>query len=102
MPDPKASLAACAARLPPRPGREPFLGEVWKWVEEYGGRICDQLRRIGSSVDWSRKAFTMDENLSVRGEGARWLRGKLPRRPGVSPWTSQHAARPCPQILPAG
>ena len=38
---------------------------MWKWVDEYGGRICDQLRRIGSSVDWSRKAFTMDDNLSV-------------------------------------
>jgi leucyl-tRNA synthetase len=46
-------------------GREAFLTEVWKWVDEYGGRICDQLRRIGSSVDWSRKAFTMDDNLSV-------------------------------------
>ena len=34
-------------------------------MDEYGGRICDQLRRIGSSVDWSRKAFTMDDNLSV-------------------------------------
>ncbi|GAX73886.1 hypothetical protein CEUSTIGMA_g1336.t1 [Chlamydomonas eustigma] len=45
-------------------GREAFLTEVWKWVDEYGGRICDQLRRIGSSVDWSRKAFTMDDNLS--------------------------------------
>ena len=50
----------------PPPGREAFLAEVWKWVDEYGGRICDQLRRIGSSVDWSRKAFTMDDNLSVR------------------------------------
>jgi valyl-tRNA synthetase len=34
-------------------------------VDEYGGRICDQLRRIGSSVDWSRLAFTMDANLSA-------------------------------------
>lgn len=49
------------------PGRDNFLTEVWQWVDQYGGRICDQLRRIGSSVDWSRKAFTMDENLSVRG-----------------------------------
>lgn len=58
-------------------GRDNFLGEVWKWVEEYGGRICDQLRRIGSSVDWSRKAFTMDDNLSVRRpprlSGGQWL-----------------------------
>eukprot|EP00955_Chlamydomonas_euryale_P072345 361368-Chlamydomonas_euryale.AAC.1 len=45
--------------------REKFLEEVFKWVDEYGGRICDQLRRIGSSVDWSRLAFTMDANLSA-------------------------------------
>ena len=50
-------------------GRDNFLTEVWKWVDQYGGRICDQLRRIGSSVDWSRKAFTMDENLSVSERG---------------------------------
>ena len=31
----------------------------------YGGRICDQLRRLGSSVDWSREVFTLDDNLSV-------------------------------------
>ena len=36
----------------PQPGREGFLEEVWKWVREYGDRICDQLRRLGSSVDW--------------------------------------------------
>ncbi len=36
-------------------GREGFLPEVWKWVGEYGDRIFDQLRRLGSSVDWDRK-----------------------------------------------
>jgi valyl-tRNA synthetase len=46
-------------------GRGPFLTEVWKWVDVHGGRICDQLRRIGSSVDWTRQAFTMDDNLSA-------------------------------------
>lgn len=46
-------------------GREAFLEEVWKWVNEHGDRIFEQLRRLGSSVDWSRKAFTMDENLSI-------------------------------------
>ncbi|KAL4444290.1 hypothetical protein ABPG75_012027 [Micractinium tetrahymenae] len=46
-------------------GREGFLQEVWKWVGEYGDRIFDQLRRLGSSVDWDRKAFTMDDNLSA-------------------------------------
>jgi valyl-tRNA synthetase len=45
-------------------GREAFLGEVWKYVDEYGGRICGQLRRLGSSVDWRRQVFTMDDRLS--------------------------------------
>ncbi len=36
-------------------GREAFLVEVWKWVDEYGDRICEQIRRMGASVDWSRK-----------------------------------------------
>ena len=47
-------------------GREAFLREVFKWVDEYGGRICLQLRRMGSSVDWERCVFTMDETRSVR------------------------------------
>ena len=42
-------------------GREEFVAEVWKWVEEYGGRILQQKRRIGDSCDWSRERFTMDE-----------------------------------------
>ena len=45
-------------------GREAFLQRVWAWKEDYGGRILRQLRRLGSSVDWTREAFTMDENLS--------------------------------------
>ena len=45
-------------------GREKFVEEVWKWKEEYGNRITMQIRRLGSSVDWSREAFTMDEQLS--------------------------------------
>lgn len=46
-------------------GREAFLEEVWKYVDEYGNKICNQLRRLGSSVDWERQAFTMDSNLST-------------------------------------
>lgn len=46
-------------------GREVFLQEVFKWVDEYGGRICTQLRRMGSSVDWDRCVFTMDDTRSV-------------------------------------
>jgi len=45
-------------------GREAFLSEVWKWKEHYHGRITDQMKRIGDSVDWSRERFTMDEGLS--------------------------------------
>ena len=45
-------------------GREAFLKKVWQWKEEYGGRICQQLRRIGSSLDWTREVFTMDQKLS--------------------------------------
>jgi valyl-tRNA synthetase len=45
-------------------GREKFLQRVWKWKEENGGTIINQLRRLGSSCDWSRTRFTMDEGLS--------------------------------------
>jgi len=45
-------------------GREKFLERVWVWKEKYGGNICNQLRRLGSSVDWSREVFTMDSKLS--------------------------------------
>ena len=41
-------------------GREKFVDEVWRWKEQYGSKICRQLRRLGSSVDWSRERFTMD------------------------------------------
>ncbi len=42
-------------------GREEFLKHAWAWKEEYGGRITDQLRRLGASCDWSRERFTMDD-----------------------------------------
>jgi valyl-tRNA synthetase len=45
-------------------GREKFLEAVWKWKDEYGGAIGEQLRRLGASADWSRERFTMDEGLS--------------------------------------
>src|SRR6267143_1483441 len=45
-------------------GREKFIERVWQWKQEYGGQILNQLRREGASVDWSRFAFTMDEDLS--------------------------------------
>jgi valyl-tRNA synthetase len=42
-------------------GREGFLAEVWAWKEEYGGLILKQLRRLGTSPDWSRERFTLDQ-----------------------------------------
>jgi valyl-tRNA synthetase len=45
-------------------GREKFLEKVWEWKAESGNTITKQLRRLGSSVDWSRERFTMDEGLS--------------------------------------
>src|SRR5665213_2045434 len=45
-------------------GREKFLEAVWKWKDESGGAIVEQLRRLGASADWSRERFTMDEGLS--------------------------------------
>jgi valyl-tRNA synthetase len=45
-------------------GREKFVERVWQWKHESGGQILKQMRRMGSSVDWSRERFTMDEGLS--------------------------------------
>ena len=42
-------------------GREKFLDRVWDWRKEYGGRIVNQLKKMGSSADWDRERFTMDE-----------------------------------------
>ncbi|BDR76468.1 valine--tRNA ligase [Clostridium tetani] len=44
-------------------GREAFLERVWEWSEEYRGRIRDQLKKLGSSADFTRESFTMDDNL---------------------------------------
>src|SRR3989339_469157 len=45
-------------------GKEKFLEKVWEWKEKYGNIILDQLKKIGSSCDWSRTRFTMDERYS--------------------------------------
>jgi valyl-tRNA synthetase len=45
-------------------GREEFLERAWQWKEQYGGRITEQLKKLGSSLDWSRERFTMDEGCS--------------------------------------
>jgi len=46
-------------------GREDFVKRVWQWKGESGGQICQQLRRMGASVDWNRDRFTMDDDLSA-------------------------------------
>ena len=45
-------------------GREGFLERAWDWNNTYGNRICEQLKKLGSSCDWSRKRFTLDEGCS--------------------------------------
>ncbi|MBR3701129.1 MAG: valine--tRNA ligase [Clostridiales bacterium] len=45
-------------------GRDKFLERAWAWKEQYGGRIVEQLKKIGSSCDWSKERFTMDEGCS--------------------------------------
>ena len=44
--------------------RDEFVAKVWEWKNEYGGKIGEQMRAIGDSVDWSRERFTLDEGLS--------------------------------------
>jgi len=46
-------------------GREKFIENVWEWREKYGGVIIEQLHRLGSSCDWERERFTMDDGLSI-------------------------------------
>lgn len=45
-------------------GRDAFIEHVWKWKSEYGGKITNQLKRLGASCDWSRERFTLDKGLS--------------------------------------
>ena len=56
-------------------GRDAFVERVWEWKHHYGGRILDQMRKLGDSCDWSRERFTMDEGLSraVRTVFVRWF-----------------------------
>lgn len=45
-------------------GRDKFIDRVWEWKHESGGKICEQIRRLGSTPDWTREHFTMDERLT--------------------------------------
>ena len=49
-------------------GREGFLKRAWEWKEKFGGRIIEQLKKMGSSCDWDRERFTMDEGCSKAGK----------------------------------
>ena len=70
-------------------GREEFERRVWVWKEEYGGRINNQIRREGASVDWRRERFTMDPGLSraVRETFVRlWEKGLIYRGEYMVNW----------------
>ncbi|MDQ3766243.1 MAG: valine--tRNA ligase [Actinomycetota bacterium] len=56
-------------------GRDAFVARVWDWKKHYGGRILDQMRRLGDSCDWGRERFTLDAGLSraVRSVFVRWF-----------------------------
>jgi valyl-tRNA synthetase len=60
-------------------GRDEFLRRTWEWKEEFGGKITQQLRRLGASCDWSREHFTLDPCVFPRSTGRlqktlrRWL-----------------------------
>ena len=56
-------------------GRETFVERVWEWKAKYGGRIVEQMKRLGNSCDWERERFTMDAGLSraVRTVFVRWF-----------------------------
>ncbi|MFT6834370.1 MAG: valyl-tRNA synthetase [Francisellaceae bacterium] len=46
-------------------GRDAFIEKIWEWKEKSGGNITSQMRRLGTSVDWERERFTMDDDLSI-------------------------------------
>jgi valyl-tRNA synthetase len=46
--------------------REEFLDECWTWNDEYGGKIQDQFRKMGTSCDWSKEKFTLDDDMNTR------------------------------------
>ena len=58
-------LAAEGTTTRQQMGREAFTERVWAWKQLYGSAITDQMKRLGTSVDWSREYFTMDDRLSV-------------------------------------
>lgn len=71
-------------------GREEFLARTWQWKEEKGGRIQQQLRRLGASCDWSRERFTLDDGLSGAVQEVfvqLWEQGLIYRGPRLVNWS---------------
>ncbi len=71
-------------------GRDEFLRRTWEWKEKYGGRITNQIRRLGASCDWSRERFTLDSGLSsaVREAFVRlYEKGLIYRGPRMINWS---------------
>jgi len=71
-------------------GREEFLRRTWEWKEKYGGRIINQLRRMGASLDWDRQRFTLDATLSEAVREAfctLWEQGLLYRGSRLINWS---------------
>ena len=80
-------------------GREKFIEKVWEWKEYSGGTITRQMRRLGTSPDWSRERFTMDAGLVQ--DRHRNLRAPVQRRPDLSRQApgelgSRSCTPPCP------
>jgi len=73
-------------------GREKFLEKVWEWKHEHGGKICKQVRKMGSSVDWDREVFTMDPKLNkavVEAFVRMFDQGKIYRDDRLCNWSSK-------------
>ena len=71
-------------------GREEFLRRTWEWKERYGGKIIQQLRRLGASCDWDRERFTLDEGLSkavLEAFVTLWEQGLIYRGPRLVNWS---------------
>eukprot|EP01138_Halocafeteria_seosinensis_P014005 gb/GECG01014301.1/.p1 GENE.gb/GECG01014301.1/~~gb/GECG01014301.1/.p1 ORF type:complete len:1058 (+),score=114.58 gb/GECG01014301.1/:1-3174(+) len=70
-------------------GRDEFVKEVYKWNDKYGGRICEQLKRLGASLNWDRQVFTLDEkrNQAVKETFVRlWRQGLVYRGTRMVNW----------------
>ena len=71
-------------------GRDEFLRRTWEWKLKYGGRIVEQLRRLGASCDWDRERFTLDDGLSHAVREAfvtLWEQGLIYRGPRLINWS---------------